>query len=422
MLRGIGIGAILLASVLLRVLFINADPPVHLSGSGGLFFDEGALVHNARNTVLFGQWRLDEFNSYYYSPLLHFVQVLVFHLLGVGFLQERLIPIALGSASVFLLYRFASEAWSREAGLYAALFLGTSFYAVMYSRLGLLETPYTFLMVLTVFLWNRGRKGHWTYSAAAGVSGACVYMSKSLALYFVAAFATILIADTLMLRGQDRRRAVIGMVAVFAGIGVMMGLWYFLFFSPNRDDILRIGEAWKRVSLPRSAAQVFNNLHDNPFFSYFFRSPIALAAGFAGAGAIVAATVARWRRFDAAEWLVVLWLAAGILGLGVLSYRPDRYYVPLIPAVALMAGRALAPPTADPEGRAARARIFLAWIIGWLWAAVAIRYMVLVPLIVGWRIGALGPRLIQWALSAVLAAGLGLILVRVSRRPKEEWD
>jgi 4-amino-4-deoxy-L-arabinose transferase-like glycosyltransferase len=421
LLHGIGLGAVLLVSVLLRVLFPYADPPAHLSGSGGLFFDEGALVHNARNTVLFGQWRLDEFNSYYYSPLLHFVQVLVFHLLGVGFLQERLIPIVLGSASVFLIYRFASEAWSREAGLYSALFLGTSFYAVMYSRLGLLETPYTFLMVLTAFLWNRGRNKHWMYSVAAGVSGACVYVSKSLALYFVAAFTAVLIVDVLMARGADRRRAVQGMAAVFLGMAVVMGLWYLLFFSPNREDILRIGEAWKRVSMPRSAAQLFNNLHDNPFFSYFLRSPVALATGFAGAGAVVAATLARWRRFDAAEWLVVLWLAAGVLGLGVLSYRPDRYYVPLIPAVALMAGRALATRAADPEGSAARSWAFLAWIIGWLWAAVAIRYMVLVPVVVGWRIGSLGPRWIQWALAAVLAAGLVFILINLSRRPKMEW-
>ncbi len=416
-----GIGAILLASVLLRLLFPYADPPVNMSGSGGLFFDEGALAHNARNTVLFGQWRLDEFNSYHYSPLLHFVQVLVFQALGVGFLQERLIPIALGSATVFLLYRFASEAWGREAGLLAALFLGTSFYAVMYSRLGLLETPYAFLMVLTVFLWNRGRNKHWAYSAAAGVSGACVYVSKSLALYFVAAFAAILIVDVVMARGVSRRRAVQGMAAAFSGMAVVMGLWYLLFFSPNQEDILRIGEAWKRVSLPRSAAQVFNNLHDNPFFSYFLRSPIALAAGFAGAGVIFAASVARRRAFDVSEWLVVLWLAAGVLGLGVLSYRPDRYYVPLIPAVALMAGRMLSRRAVDGDGSAARPLTFLAWIVGWIWAAVAIRYMVIVPIVVGWRVGVLGPRWVQWVLAAVMAAGLLFVLFAVSRRANMEW-
>ena len=49
----------------LRLIHITADPPANLSWSGGLFFDEGALAHNARNKVLFGEWKLDEWNDFY---------------------------------------------------------------------------------------------------------------------------------------------------------------------------------------------------------------------------------------------------------------------------------------------------------------------------------------------------------------------
>ncbi|HZX10278.1 MAG TPA: hypothetical protein VFG01_04960 [Acidobacteriota bacterium] len=53
-----------------RIIYIHADPPQYLSESLGAFFDEGIYNHNARNLILFGQWKLDEWNDFYYSAVL----------------------------------------------------------------------------------------------------------------------------------------------------------------------------------------------------------------------------------------------------------------------------------------------------------------------------------------------------------------
>ena len=51
-----------------------------LSWSSALLTDEGFYLHNARNLVLFGPLRTDEFNNALIMPLLHVLQVAVFRL------------------------------------------------------------------------------------------------------------------------------------------------------------------------------------------------------------------------------------------------------------------------------------------------------------------------------------------------------
>jgi hypothetical protein len=96
---------VLALAAALRWLFPHADPPALLSGSGGLFFDEGAYTNNARNLYLFGSAFFDEWNSYWYSPVLHILQLPVFRVFGIGLHQERLIPMAMSVGTILLLCR-----------------------------------------------------------------------------------------------------------------------------------------------------------------------------------------------------------------------------------------------------------------------------------------------------------------------------
>src|SRR5438132_3330214 len=79
--------------VLLRIVALDSDPYARLSWSSGLLTDEGFYIHNARNVVLFGTARTDEFNNMLIMPTLHALQVLIFRLFGVGAIQARLISV-----------------------------------------------------------------------------------------------------------------------------------------------------------------------------------------------------------------------------------------------------------------------------------------------------------------------------------------
>src|SRR5437773_1084880 len=77
----------------LRLVALNSDAYWRLSWSSALFTDEGFYIHNARNLVLFGHARTDDFNNALLMPTLHLVQVAVFRCFGVGVNQARMISV-----------------------------------------------------------------------------------------------------------------------------------------------------------------------------------------------------------------------------------------------------------------------------------------------------------------------------------------
>ena len=83
-----GLAATLLVALALRALFPLADPP-WLSTIGITWHDEGVWAHNARNKALFGQWRLDQWNPMYVSPVFTGLEYLSFSAFGVGLWQAR---------------------------------------------------------------------------------------------------------------------------------------------------------------------------------------------------------------------------------------------------------------------------------------------------------------------------------------------
>ena len=97
-------GLIVMASVGLRLYALRSDPYPRLDWSAGLLTDEGFYIHNARNRVLFGRDRTDEFNNMLLAPALHYVQVGVFRAAGVGSLQARLISVVCSLGAMALLW------------------------------------------------------------------------------------------------------------------------------------------------------------------------------------------------------------------------------------------------------------------------------------------------------------------------------
>jgi hypothetical protein len=61
----------------LRLIDLRSDPFPRLDFSAGLMTDEGFYIHNARNLILFGHARTNEFNNMLISPLLHFGHIIM---------------------------------------------------------------------------------------------------------------------------------------------------------------------------------------------------------------------------------------------------------------------------------------------------------------------------------------------------------
>jgi len=130
--------ALFLLAVVLRTAFPAADPPWRTS-VGVVWHDEGAWTHNARNRVLFGSWRQDEWNPVYIAPVFTALEYASFSALGVGLRQARLVSELAGIASVILLALGVLQVAGRRAALIAAGLLSANFVYVMYDRAATME-------------------------------------------------------------------------------------------------------------------------------------------------------------------------------------------------------------------------------------------------------------------------------------------
>jgi len=331
----------------LHLIHISADPPANLSWSGGLFFDEGALAHNARNKVLFGEWKLDEWNDFYYSPILTYIKWIVFAVFGVGLVQLRFVPIVFSCLALWGLYLALKVSLERSTAILSVFLLGFNYVYLMYNRLGLTEIPLLFFAVLTLYLWQLGlhakslKYGIW-YMFFAGVSCFTVYIFKALLIYFLPVpLVTLVFLWLFSEKKSERKRLVILTGCFIAGMTITLVLWLILFYYPNYEPIHQAGAFVKMLGLPHSTQDFFENVFRTPFFSIFLRTPIIVILSFGYLLYPVYLVFHKRSRLEPLDIFVSLWFLAHIFFFIGYSYRPTRYYIPIIPPMSILAARGI---------------------------------------------------------------------------------
>ena len=270
------IAAVVLA-IGLRLAALDSDPYPRLSWSTGLLTDEGYYIHNARNLVLFGTERTDDFNNMLIMPTLHAVQVAVFKVWGAGIVQARWISVTCSLLGVAFLFAAARRAFGITVAVYAALFNGLDHVNLLYNRMALMDTPGEMLLIVAFYAWARGandpsgiaRSRVWM--AACGAILALAFATRGLAGVVIAAaiaaaffsgrqsgrFHGVSESPSRTAGGQWRLGWLCGGLVV--GLAVYATLWYL----PHREEISRVNHyyLWRQIlpnSLPRLALNAAN--------------------------------------------------------------------------------------------------------------------------------------------------------------------
>ncbi len=321
-----------------RAIYLDADPPVYLSSSGGLFGDEAALAHNARNKALFGNWITDEFNPLVYNPILSVLEYLSFTLLGVGLIPLRLVNVTAVSIGFFLLFRVVQTSHGLRAASFAIFILGFNYVFAMYNRLGLNDTFLFLPMAMTLYFWSKGLVQR-PYLILSGISAFACYITKASALYFVlACFFSLAFASFQRENPGERFKSAALSIALFVGgLFVSYILWYLLFFTPLQEEFGRVGESWLRLAMPGTLARAMYNLSFFTFTKYMTNTPVELLLCWVYVPFFLFSGIRHWKKVNPLELFAFLWLVGGYFALSGLNYRPLRYFVPLIPAMCLLA-------------------------------------------------------------------------------------
>lgn len=327
--------AVLVVAATVRFLFPLADPPWRTT-VGVVWHDEGAWVHNARNRVLFGAWRLDEWNPMFLAPVFTALEYASFASFGVGTWQARLVSELAGLLAVAAIGAGVAALLSRRAGLMAALMLATNYVYVMYDRAAIMESTMAAMIVASWAAYARA-PGRPAIGLLAGPFALLAFFTKASAASFVAALGLDALIALVQPRpgSRDRRLAWL----TIAGLAAAAAVALMVFVVPNWGEVRFYN--WQ-MSVTRKPSYTIRALVDRASWvpivhdvgtRMWFATVLAAAAAFG--------IVASIRRAAPGARLLVWWLALGVVELVLHDTGNERRFVQLIPAVIALAALTL---------------------------------------------------------------------------------
>ena len=326
------IGVAALAAALLLVQLAQ-DPVAGFTVSDSPFTDEGWSVLGARNQALLGTWSTDEWRLFWAQLPFNIAALAAFEVGGVGIIQARLVAVVSSVLAVALLVDLLARRIGLGAALVGGIGLATSTLLLYYGRLAILEPMVVLFLVLGFSLllggWPRAPLGG---GIATGSALALALATKPSAVFpvtgaLLAAFAVGGAVAAL------RRR-----VAVSAAVIGASGLAWAVVVLAQPGLLSSILRIWPHQELPDSLPALWQRVLDylpNSDGAFLAAAPLLLGAAL---GSVLG--LASWRRLEPARRAMLGaalgWFAAGLLILMVVPYRPNRYVVPLLPALAVL--------------------------------------------------------------------------------------
>jgi hypothetical protein len=362
------VGGLVLAALVLALLapFATADPPAGLTASNAAWTDEGFNLANARERVLAGRFATGDIDRSLTNGAYSGIAAGVFALTRPNLAAGRAISMAAVAVAVLLLGVGLAEVLGAAPALLAAAALAGADLVLEYGRLALVEPTVVMLLTAAFVLAVRApwRPSPWA-GAGVGLALAAAVSVKAIALLPSVVMLAVVIGAALARR--DRRALVMGLVAL--GVAAAAGLvWLLAVALPNLGRLRTGLEIWPQVGYLAApwtlAGRLWRYLAAGSDGAAWRCLPLLLAGGLG-----LAAAAAGWRRIGRAArdalmiavlWGVGLWAAVGAGDYLPTHYvAPNRYVVPALPGLAVLAGFGLAwlagAPAALGRGRGARA-------------------------------------------------------------------
>ncbi len=271
------------------------------------------------------------------------------------YLIGRSLAVACGVASVYLVYRLGREAFSRPVGLLAALFLAVEPLSVRYSHVAVTDVPATMFSLLALLLFVRAaRLGNArTLLAGAIAAGLATGTKYNLGMLFVpgAVACWYVYRDDLAGRRLWRlplralRRVAAPMLLAFVACTPYAVL----------DPARFLGDFYRQNQIVANGWLGFENVHNGYWYNLSVNlvaslGVVLLALGLAG----LVLALARRTRADLvlAPYVIVYYLYVS-------SWHAlmDRYLLPIVPVLIMLAMRVCATFAAVPLVRRRALRV-----------------------------------------------------------------
>ena len=329
-----------LAALILLGIQLPADPAVGVTASDSPFTDEGWYVLGARNLALLGRLATDDWQLAWATLPFTVVVTAAFEMLDVGIVQARIVSVLCSVATVAVVAAMVTRRLGTVAGIVAGIAMASSSLMLFYGRLAILEPMVAlFLTAGVVPMLSRATSRPIARGVAAGAAFALAIGAKpSAALAVAGIIIGVVVTGQLAVPGLRHRAVVAGGTIAAAGAA-----WAIVVIPQPGvlDSILRI---WATQSAPSSIVDVAQRVID--YAGEADRAIPMTAPLLLGSILGIGLVAVGWRSLDpgrrALAGAAIGWLAFGMATLLVASYRPSRYVVPMLPAMAILTGFAVA--------------------------------------------------------------------------------
>jgi hypothetical protein len=359
------LAGLLLAVLVLWLLvpFAGNDPPTGLTSSNAPWTDEGFNLANARQRVLGGTFATGDVDRSLTNGAYSALAAATFTVTGPSLAAGRALSMAATAAALLLLALGLARPLGRPAALLAAAALGGANLMLEHGRLALVEATVVALLTGALVLAARAAERP-SVAAGAGLGllvAAAVSVKANAVAPGLVLLGVILVAAAAR---RDRRALAMGLT----GLGTLVlaaAAWLAAVALPNWDRLATAVRIWPTVEYlgaPATVAERVGRYLADADGALGRSLPLLLAAGLG-----LAALVRRWPGLRPATrdtlvmgalWGVGLWLAVAVGDYLPGHYiAPNRYVVPALPGLAVLAGFGLASVAALAGRRSALAAV-----------------------------------------------------------------
>lgn len=361
---------LILFFTLMRLVHINADAPQDLTMSAATYTDEGFKTYDARNIVLYGDWKWtpeDEYEGWNTkSPLTVLPHAWIFRHFGVSYASIRVLSVIYAAATMALLFLFLARNYDRLTALTGLVLFGVNYFAAMFNRLGMYESHLIFYIMVAVlgfsecfrpFRDRRDRESETSYAIKKTMIRAAFFMIGFLGFaagFFVKRNLLILapaMAPAVMLYICNRFRAsarlmnaiLVLFIAAFAAIYIP-----FAHMDQLKANLAYTLMSYRIFGQPVSALLPFtafdplqNVLTKGIYMEFVFLHPFTFFFGSLFSLYAIYRYIYGGRR-TTADLFLASWFLFGIFFTTVMYYSPSRYYLLMVIPLIALASRVIA--------------------------------------------------------------------------------
>ena len=261
---------------------------------------------------------------------------------GINDLWPRLLSVAIGIATIYVVYLLGEVLYGQRAGLIAALFLAFMPYHVIVTRQGLLDGPLTLCATLTLYLLARfvvTQRPIWLY--ATGIGMGLTFLAKETGIILLGAiYGFLALARSVRMRWLDVALSV-GFMGLMAA-PYPISIWFSGAGGTGQNYL--IWQLFRRANHPLD----------------FYLTTVPQVVGYLVILAALLGLVLLWRERSWREALLVWWIAVPVVFFELWPTKGFQYLLPIAPAIAVLGARTLARWTPFASAQASS---------GWRWAA-----------------------------------------------------